>query len=76
MVLGPVTREVEEGFLRDISGEIPLGMVVPDLEGDIAGGVGDGPFEVGFATLGFLLFVVLDLRAKTRLTRCFVGGAP
>ena len=51
-----------------------LGMVVPDLQRDDAGGIGKIPLEIGLAAFRLLFGALLDLSKKRTLKRGLAGG--
>lgn len=74
LVLRPIAMEVEKGFFVDFSGRVPLRVIIPELQRDPSGGIGDGPFTVGFAALRLALADALELGAKTGFERGFAGA--
>ena len=49
-------------------------MVVPNLQGDDSGGVGDGPFQIGLAPFRFAVTDRLKLGVEGGLKGTLVGG--
>lgn len=52
LVLGPLAVEFEDRFEGEVGGGFVEGVVGPDFEADVTGGVGEDEVAVGFAVLG------------------------
>ena len=66
--------EVNQRFGIQFASSVKLGMIIPHLQCEISSGVGNGPFEIWFASLGFPFLDRLQLRTKGRFERFFARG--
>ena len=74
LVLGPLARELKKGFRSRFSRRMELRMIIPDFQGDEAGGISKIPLQIRFAALCFLLGALLDLGRERAFEKGLVGG--